>query len=246
MLAKMVEVILLGFLTYSSILDKVTKNGEKVFDLEFFRGLDGIAQSSIVVLIQILAFFVAYFFIQVFSKIFAFKLGIVTEIKNNFYGTNFTLISYDEKPKEETIDKERKLNIKIKIDCVTKCLKCIFAFFIKDLYLYYELKRDDIKLKSFDKNAEKTANGIRYSLNNLVEKHMLEKSEVSYEVEMTAILSFDKSNTKDNNEVLYIYPRLYNKNKKVTLFSKYFLKKNFEDHKIKVIIKKINVDLEGE
>lgn len=246
MLAKMIEVILLGFLTYSSILDKVTQNGEKVFDLEFFRGLDGITQSSIVVLIQIVAFTIAYFLIQIFSKIFAFKLGIITEIKNNFYGTNFTLISYDEEPNEETIDKERRLNIKIKIECITKCLKCIFAFFIKDLYLYYELKRDDIKLRSFDKNAEKTANGIRYSLNNLVEKHMLEKDKVSYEVDMTAILSFDKPNTKDNNEVLYIYPRLYNKEKKPTFFSKYLLKKNFEDHKIKVIIKRRNINLEGE
>lgn len=246
MLTKIIEIILVGFLVYSSIADKITQKVEEVsFNIEFLRGLDGISQGLIVVLIQTIALIIAHRSVQLFSKIFTFKLTIVTGIKNNYYGTNFTLISYDEKLNEETIDKERKLSIEIKIHCITKSLKPILAFFIKDLYLYYELKRNDIKLKSFDKNAEKTENGIRYSLNNLVEKHMLEKDEVSYEVKMTALLSFDKPNTKDNDEILYIYPKLYNKDKKVTIFSK-FLLKEIENHKIKVIIKKINSDLEGE
>lgn len=247
MIAKIVEMLLLFAIIYSSVLSKIeeTQPFNYVLDLDFFRSLDGIAQGSIVALIQGIAFVVVYLAINIVSKFFTFKLLISSNTKNKFYNTNFTFLSYDEENNDETIDKERKLNFLIEVKYLNKISKSFFAWLMKDLYLYYELERNDITLRSFNRDVESIEKGIRYPLNTFIEKHILKTEKSEYDVSIVGVLSFNKKLAQENDEVEYIYPRLLNKIGKETLISKYFFKKNLENHQIKVVIKKNN-ELVGE
>lgn len=235
MIPQFFGIIALIFLTWNPIMENLKELSiEKASELLKSNGLfQGVFIASIPTLINVIYAILVWIFLNI-----RFNLKITSDIKNEYYATDFSLIYFDENKNEETKDFCRKLKILIKIEYYNKICTRVILFLFKNLYIYYEIERDDISLRSRDRNAIETQKGIKYSLNNLLDKHIIKNSEGSYETAMHVLLSFEKNATRNNEEDEYIYPRILKKNGKESIIAKIFIKKELKKHRIKIIIKK--------
>lgn len=237
MINRIVEMLLLGILVFNPIMETIKKESlEKLTYIDMFRKMDGFTQGLIILIIQASIYIVYYCVTSIAARGIKFSSNITTSIENEYYGTNFSLIYFDEIQAEETKDFLRKLQITIKISYYNKLHRKLISRLLKNLYIYYEIERDDITLQSQDRNAEETEFGIKYSLNNFINKHLSKNDEGNYTINIRALLGFEKEFARDNNEEEYIYPRILTKDKKESRIAKLLIKNSLENHKIKVII----------
>lgn len=202
---------------------------------------NGFYQSSIVVILQALAFAIYTLLIHI-QKWVKSKILVQVKILNNFYNTNFSVIFL--RTKERTRDFERKLRIEIKINYISKISNFFIKKTIKGVYLFLELERDDVSITSKDRYVSPTYRGIRISLEDILLNHITKSNNTNILLEIYANIKLDDVNLVNNNEEIIIYPQFLDfEGKEIGKLKKIFLKPLVENYRFKL---KIDGKNEGE
>lgn len=198
--------------------------------------MSGFEQSSLIVWIQGISFIIFTLLLSL-KNLFQCNIKIESETKNRFYNTDFSVIFFKENG-DVTKDFEREININIRINYINKVYVKFLSILLKDLYLCYELERDDITIRSNTLDVEGTYRGIKYPLNVVIKKH-LNKSDKS-EIEIGILAKIVVSNIENyvDDQIEIIYPEILTKDNKKIFFRRLFLKSELKTYKFKVKIER--------
>lgn len=211
------------------------------FVYEKLQDKNGFFQSSIIVILQGLAFAI-YTLLLSIQKWISSKVSIQVKILNDFYNTNFSVIFLG--TKEQTRDFERKLKIEIKIKYICNISTWFIKKAIKGVYLFLELERDDITITSKDRYVTQTYRGIKVSLEDIMLNHIAKSNKTNIDLQIYAYISLTDIDLVNNNEELIIYPQFLDfEGKNIKIFKRIFFKSSVENYKFKL---KVAEKKEGE
>lgn len=175
---------------------------------------NGFIQSTAVVWVQAFSFFI-YTLLMIGSKFIYSKIKIYIKVLNDFYNTNFSMI-YLKSDKKITKDFERKLRIELRIEYINNFILSILKRIIKDLFLSFEINRDDVTISSNDRYVIKTQYGIKVPLEKILSSHLEKTNKTKFNMEIYANIILHNESYIENNEEIIIYPQVLNKkNKKI-------------------------------